>query len=400
MKKRLFVSVGVAAALAFSSAPSAAQTELVVDDDGVQCPGADFTSIQAAVNAAAAGSTIRVCPGTYNEVVTVNTPNLSLVGPSRIPSASACTSPTAPDPTADAIVQASNPAGGVVNLLANGIRFQRFTVQNNTLGTGILTGASFSGHRVAANTVQNNVIGVYFNSNGTADSAVLLNCIRQNNQPGAASGNGIYSDLGLEDADIVRNTFFQNESSGIVLTGTTPGAVENVDIDRNVSRQDGSLLAIFNSTNTDVRVNSARDNSGSAIFIGGDNSGLDVLYNGISGSARGVRANALGGGASTGARIAYNVITNSTSTTTGDGIGAAPNSLINSLIWRNAARNNPRDGIRFDAGGNGGNRIFFNSLRNNAEHDCHDDTTGTGTAGTANTWRYNSGVTENRPGLC
>jgi len=31
---------------------------------------------------------------------------------------------------------------------------------------------------------------------------------------------------------------------------------------------------------------------------------------------------------------------------------------------------------------------------------CYDDTTGTGTAGTANTWFRNNGETENRPGLC
>ena len=31
---------------------------------------------------------------------------------------------------------------------------------------------------------------------------------------------------------------------------------------------------------------------------------------------------------------------------------------------------------------------------------AYDDTTGTGTAGTANTWFRNNGETENRPGLC
>ena len=36
---------------------------LIVDDDKVQCPNAQFTSISAAVAAAAPGGTIRVCPG-------------------------------------------------------------------------------------------------------------------------------------------------------------------------------------------------------------------------------------------------------------------------------------------------------------------------------------------------
>jgi len=38
-------------------------------------------------------------------------------------------------------------------------------------------------------------------------------------------------------------------------------------------------------------------------------------------------------------------------------------------------------------------------MRDN-DPDCYDDTTGTGTAGTANTWFRNNGETENRPGLC
>ncbi|WP_149827485.1 hypothetical protein [Streptomyces tailanensis] len=204
MKKRLIVALCVAAAAALTATPSrAAQTELLVDDDGVQCPAATFTSIQAAVDAALPGATIRVCPGTYNEVVTANKADLQLVGPSA---PSGCTQPAAPNPATQAIVQASNAGGGVVNLLENGIRFQQFTVQNNPDGPGVLTGASFSGHKVTQNTVQNNVFGVSFDSDGTALSAVQQNCIRQNNRDGASSGAGIYSDQDLENADIVQTS--------------------------------------------------------------------------------------------------------------------------------------------------------------------------------------------------
>jgi parallel beta-helix repeat protein len=47
---------------------------ILVDDDKVQCPTAKFTSIQAAVNAANPGDTIRVCPGTYVEQVAISKP--------------------------------------------------------------------------------------------------------------------------------------------------------------------------------------------------------------------------------------------------------------------------------------------------------------------------------------
>jgi len=46
--------------------------KLLVDNDQVQCPNAQFTSIQAAVIAAPPGATILVCPGTYPEQVRIS----------------------------------------------------------------------------------------------------------------------------------------------------------------------------------------------------------------------------------------------------------------------------------------------------------------------------------------
>lgn len=50
-----------------------APAAFAVDDDRIQDPNADFTSIQQAVDAAHAGDLIRVLAGTYNESVTVAT---------------------------------------------------------------------------------------------------------------------------------------------------------------------------------------------------------------------------------------------------------------------------------------------------------------------------------------
>lgn len=74
MRRILLPSIG-AFVLALVLAPQAfADQQLVVDKDKVQCPHADHTSIQAAVNAAAAGGTILVCPDVYNEHVLIATP--------------------------------------------------------------------------------------------------------------------------------------------------------------------------------------------------------------------------------------------------------------------------------------------------------------------------------------
>lgn len=90
LRQHLLSGTSALVFLAMSAAltPQAAHavTTLVVDDDG-QGTAADcnagtaaFTSIQAAVNAAAPGDTIFICPGTYNEQVVVTTSNLTIRG--------------------------------------------------------------------------------------------------------------------------------------------------------------------------------------------------------------------------------------------------------------------------------------------------------------------------------
>jgi parallel beta-helix repeat protein len=57
------------------------------------------------------------------------------------------------------------------------------------------------------------------------------------------------------------------------------------------------------------------------------------------------------------------------------------------------------DGIRVDSASTQ-NRISENHMSANRTHDCHDDSAGLATAGTANFWVNDQGDTENRPGLC
>jgi nitrous oxidase accessory protein NosD len=70
-------SLGVSAADLLTVGPQAAPMAssssgmLVVDDNGLDCPNATFTSVQAAVTAATPGAKIKICPGTYIEQVTI-----------------------------------------------------------------------------------------------------------------------------------------------------------------------------------------------------------------------------------------------------------------------------------------------------------------------------------------
>lgn len=76
MKKLVFI-VGVMVLLLGLLVPSAAvaaSTTWTVDDDGLECPTADFTHPQDAVNAASPGDTILVYPGTYDSRVFTTKP--------------------------------------------------------------------------------------------------------------------------------------------------------------------------------------------------------------------------------------------------------------------------------------------------------------------------------------
>jgi len=53
---------------------TARATQLVVDDDKVECPSAGFTHIQDAIDAASPGDEIHICKGIYVEQVTISKP--------------------------------------------------------------------------------------------------------------------------------------------------------------------------------------------------------------------------------------------------------------------------------------------------------------------------------------
>lgn len=396
---------------------------LVVDDDRAQCRNAGFTTIQAAVAAATPGAKIRVCPGVYAATTVDKT--LRLEGSTAHLGSRRCLDRgRGEDPTQDSIV---NGAAGApaFRVAANDVEIRGFTIQNTTSDAGISIPSTFSGTRIRKNLIQENTFGVYLNSSGARTSRVERNCLRDNNRPGSASGNGVYSDQGVRDAEIERNTFTGHMNAAVIFVGPA-GAQERLEIERN-ELQDDAPIILAKVKRSEIRGNSSVESKGSGIFFGGDvtdvsvkkNEIRDCAFTGINlrtdpanfatsvpNSANTIEDNNVAGCGEAGIRlrdgatrnlVRDNRVSRNGAQFGGDGIGLE--NADENVVRGNKSDDNRRDGLRADSASSA-NRIEKNRMSGNREHDCHDDSTGTGTAGTANTWNDNQGATENRSGLC
>lgn len=363
-------TIVIALVSAAAAGTASASATLTVDDDRAQCPNAEFTSIQTAVNASSPGSTVFVCPGLYNEQVIVAKENLSLRAQQRAARDCFAAVPEPLDPTAEALV--TGPAGTAITIAADGVRVVGFVIHGSANGIDSLQ--SVSGFRIEQNVVTGNLLGLSLGSSGGDPSRVLHNCIRDNGS--GPAGGGIVSLVFptgprvLNNARLDHNEFFRNNF------GVRLGASRGVAIDHNTSLSDGTWMR--NGGVVDVSVTQNR--IGQSVFDG-------IVFIPLGGA----------GASNANLVVSHNEISN----VGRDGLQVAGgSSLIDSLISHNTITGNGRDGIRIEAGLNGGNLVEHNSLAGNGAHDCHDDTLGTGTGGTANTWEKNRGETQNRPDLC
>jgi len=121
----------LAQATAFASAT------LVVDDDGMASAGncgsaaPAYTSIQAAVNAAAAGDLVLVCPGSYDELVSVTTDQLTI----RAAGAGAVLRPSAV-PINTTLLSGANARAILLIDGANGVAVEGLTIDGGVADAG------------------------------------------------------------------------------------------------------------------------------------------------------------------------------------------------------------------------------------------------------------------------
>ncbi len=328
---------------------------LFVDKDRVQCPKAEFQSIQEAVAAAPPRSTVMVCPDLYTEDVDVFKP-LTLMkhggGNGEIDERPRCFAPEPPDPTRDAIVQ-----GRLFSFLLQrpDIVLDGFVIQG-TQNFGIL---SIGGPQVIRdNVVQHNERGLFITFNDGV--RVHGNCFRQNNELG----------LGLDssnDVQIERNSFFRNQFGGAELR-----AGGGVRFEHNVSREDGQFFLVaaqlgsgdFGTGSEPARVshNYSEGSGSEAALLTFRNSGLRITHNRLRQALAGIQFFS----EDRGDVVAHNDITEMRR----DGIRADSFGLLDSLVAHNRINDNGRDGINLQEA-NSGNRVEHNDARRNGSDGIH-----------------------------
>ena len=374
MNKKLGLSIMLA--LAVSVLVSGAQ-KVNAATLTVGCPGSTFPTIQSAVAAANSGDTILVCPGTYVEQVTIPAGKNNLTLRSKTPLAAIIKAPAvmlAPK----AIVRVN----GALN-----ITISAFTITGP--GSGPCDSLEY---------------GVRVDMGGSAFiRGNHITEIRDNPFGGCQNGVGIlvgrFSEGQTGSALIRDNTIDKYQKGGIVVSnvgsraGITDNDVKGIGPTALIA-QNG--IQISSGAKANVEDNEVSDNiyspqtfasAGILLFEAGQVNVEDnrVLRNDVNIFAFN----------SPGPIITANRVSNGTF----DGIDLT-DGTTGAIVSHNTSRNNAADGIFIDAASTN-NRITNNRLRGNGLFDAEDQSVGTRSCGTGNTWAHNSCVTDNKGGcLC
>ena len=399
---RMALWAGMIAALA---ATGASAKVLKVDDDGVQCKSAPYTTIQDAVAAAAPGDVIKVCPGLYTGQVVIDK-TLKIKG--KAPKIKTCNTLAAPDPTQHSIFQP--PAVTGVGGIGFDVFADKVTIQNLVITkageTGIRTDPANTGFTLKNSVLIQNANGIYFHSSGGTTSTVKKNCFYQNTLA------GIRTRYGLADATISKNLFFETEEAAAIIVDQDPSITnQRLTVSSNQSQGDSTFAVILGTVDSSFSKNKVDSTAGTAIFVGGNNVNLEITQNTVTNAGtRGIRFDIAiyGGTASAQVTVAKNTIDKAGIHGIVADSSAGETSLVSSTIEKNVVTNSGQtgvgDGIRMEdptaSGANGGNTIASNTISGSFNHDCHDDTSGSGTAGTANTWSGDTAATQNVANLC
>src|SRR5581483_8068378 len=224
----------------------------------------------------------------------------------------------------------------------------------------------------------------------------VISDIRSDPLSGVQTGIGVWVDTG-STATVLNNAIVRYQKGGIVAL------------------DDGTHLIAAGNTITGAGPTDVIAQNGVEVAVGAEavvanNKISGNLYTGTDADAAGVIAFQAGRVVVTGNRLTGNgiavigeeqtaplvVTANDVSGSASDGISL--DGVDKAVVAGNRVSGSARDGIAV-VGASSGNTIVFNSARGSGLFDGFDDTTGSGTAGTADTWAFNSLGTKSPGGL-
>lgn len=399
--------------VALSGPVGAGAKTWTVDDDRLQYPAASFTNIQAAVNAASNGDTIQVYPGFYYENTVVNK-TLKLTGAQRGKDARTRATTLAQE---SVISAGDNPFTLAANNIVLDGFYVRVDLHGDDEGVGVRSLTAFSGDRIINNIMHAGVTTALVPGNrGPTPMLISKNLflgrlgVAMDSELGAGahqvviqdnlfSGASLFfGDNSFSELLITKNKWVQG--GGIELRRVTHESVApgfSIVISENkIFDSQGISLQLRNVTDVLAQNNTMRGGGASGIAVNEDNDNVRIADNKISLYAvAGVKIGSL--------RQPFTPLADGVEVVGNEIVDNANGLLVdyaeNNAIHHNKLDDNERVGIglAFDAVGQA---ISDNEIRGNAGGDALDASTGSGTAGTANTWLNNQGSQSSPPGLC
>ncbi len=418
-------------AVQFNAVPTCTTTCFVSptgNDTNAGTSDSPFATIQHAVTTVASGGTVHVAAGTYNENVSINKPVILDGAQSGVDARTRSGS--------ESIISGS---GGVVYTAgATTGTIDGFTLEGYTGSTSEIKASDVgSGWNFSNDIIDVSNGGIYLDTNGVSNpttTTISRDSFVQATPSSASSGyfggavNMWSQASNAADNVTVSDNNFTNLSgpTGAVHTGSNPSCTstgpatdpthyaKNLTVTGNTftdTSNDENFVVAFctsgaNITHNTVTVNDPGDtaNASTGIYLGGGNYNMTISSNTLSGTglpAAAISDNSIFNPGGTGDVISGNTITGWTKgVQVAGGLSPAPSnfSVTNNTV--SGASMYGLEVLAYQGAMPGGGTVSGNHASGSGTDDCYDNTTGTGTVGTANSWTGNTGDTSSPSGLC